>query len=90
MMRELLSSVRDVNHRLVELKDMLQQNLVKEEKRYEIKQRYQALMNTRFCLIYSIYDVRQKFVNQISDEYTKKDVEKKFQVESIFEDLKKL
>lgn len=87
MMRELLAAVRDTNRRLFEIKNMIVNDYIAEEKKDEVKGRYLRLMNTRFCLIYSIYDMRQKFVDQISDPNTKEMVESKFQLDGLFQDL---
>lgn len=87
MMRELISSVRDTSRRLSEVKMMIKGDFIKEEKKDEVKARYLALMNTRFCLIYSIYDIRQRFVKKISDKNTKEKVEKRFQIDGLFHDL---
>lgn len=87
MMRELLAAVRDTNRRLSEIKLMLKGDFIKEDKKPEVKERYLRLMNTRFSLIYSIYDVRHKFVKTISDKHTKEVIEKRFGIDSLFHDL---
>lgn len=55
-----------------------------------VKKRYLRLMDTRFSLIYSIYDIRKKFIKQLSEDATKEKIEKVFAIENIFRDLKNL
>ena len=87
VVRELLSSIRDTNRRIFEIKNMIQKGYIKEEKISEVKGRYLRLKETRSCLIYSIYDMRQKFIESLSGEYTKESISQKFKLNGLFRDL---
>ncbi len=87
MMRELLASVRDTNRRLEEIRIMVQSDAIKKVRKPAVISRYERLTETRFCLIYSIYDMRQKFIKQVSDEHRKDEIEKSFALDKLFKDL---
>jgi len=87
MMRELMGSVRDLNRRLSELKTLLVSDSIKKEKKAEVIDRYKRLTKTKFELIYSIYDVRQRFIKQVSCDLNKKNIEEDFALKTLFKNL---
>lgn len=68
LLSQLLSSIRDINRRLDELKWIVKDKLCTEEGRKEIVQRIERLSETRMCLIYSLMDVKKQVENTLNQE----------------------
>ena len=90
MMRELISSVRDTNRRLEEISFLMDSGAIKKEKEGDIISRYKRLTDTRLCLINSIYDMRQQFIDKIATEDTRERIEENFSLQSLYRDLTKV
>jgi hypothetical protein len=90
LIRELFSSIRDVNRRIDELKGLLRSGYVSKDKEAEVVNRCKALIETRMRLMYSVYDVRHKFVEALSDEHNKVEIDKKFGIRKLYDLLKVL
>lgn len=70
--KELFSTLREINRRMDELMWVFRLPSCNQETKDEIKARFIRLQETKFCLIYSIYDIRTKFVKILGeDQYQK-------------------
>jgi len=59
--KEAFASIREINRRFDELKWVFRLESCNEETKAEIRERFKKLQETKFCLIYSIYDIRMQF-----------------------------
>jgi hypothetical protein len=90
LFRILIDSVRDLNRGIVQLKWVVKEKLVTDEARKQILLKLENMMNTRMCLIYSVYDIRQRFIDALSDKNSEVRVNKKFAIETLFAELKNI
>jgi len=90
--RELLSSIKETNRRIDELKWVLRSSICTDEGRNKVIKRIEALVQTRFCLMFSIYDTRLRLVSNLSDESTlsRERAEELFKTNKIYKELKSL
>jgi hypothetical protein len=91
--RGLFAGIRETNIRLRELKNFLKEDLCKEDRKEEILKRIERLVDTKFCLIYSIYDIRNKLIRELSDSLTGdrfRELERVFDLTTLYKDLKDL
>lgn len=66
--RELFASIREINRRLDELRWVYNLPVSTEEVKKEVRERYKRLQETKFCFIYSIYDIRTQFTRIIGED----------------------
>lgn len=86
LMRELLGSLRDINWRLRELKWAVQKGLVAGEARKKVLAKIERTMQTKMCLIYSIYDIRQSFLKEVKSDKLRAN----FSLATLFQDLRNI
>lgn len=67
-LKEIFASLREINRRLDELKWVFRLPSCNEETRDQIKERFKRLQETKFCLIYSIYDIRAQYSKFLGPE----------------------
>jgi len=82
LLMELLSSARDINRRLDELKLVIRGGVCSTEGKRKALERVNKLIKTKIMLAHSIYDVRSK-VMRTSDEDL-------LQTENLYKDLREL
>jgi hypothetical protein len=90
--RHMLASIKEVNIRIRELKGFLSDGCCKEDKKNEILQRIERLIDTKFCIIYSIYDIRKDIIQRLSWDCEDKarEVDRIFDLKTLYEELKDL
>ena len=88
LMRELISSVRDIGKRLDELKMVLKEDLCAPEKKHIIIDRIKKLNETKFELIFSVYDIRKQFVDAVGDGTGT--VRESFSAEGLYSSMKQV
>jgi len=59
LLTQLLKSIRDVNRRISELKWIIKEKLYNKQEKKTITSKIERLYETRMCLIYSVFDVRE-------------------------------
>jgi ribosome recycling factor len=89
--REMLSSVRDLNRRIDELKNIVKAGWCTEDSRKKVLERVAKLTDTKFCIIHSIYDIRLQVLQTFSSESDEKaDMEEVLSLDSLYKDLKNI
>lgn len=83
LMRELLSSLRDVNSRLRELSLLYWDKSTPQDMIKKISDRYCLLCETRSKLASSIYSIRGEFLNSIKLDSARKNLENRFEIEEL-------
>jgi len=67
--RELFSSVRDLDCRVYELKLLISKGSeLGKDANNHLRSRVKSLVNTRFCLVYSLLDIREKLLKSVGPE----------------------
>lgn len=88
LMRELISSIRDTKTRINELKSLVKGDFCRPERKKEVIGRIERLIETRLQLLYSIYDIRHRFLAYLSTESERKALEEKFSVGTLYKMIK--
>lgn len=89
LVKELLASIRDCNRRLGELKWVLKTGKCNKELEQEIKEKIWSIQETKFCLIYSMFDVRTSLIRALSINRSEEDkMASIFKIERLYEELK--
>ena len=84
--RECINSIRELNRRKDELRWIMKQEECSEDLKGKIRERYKSLQETKFCLIYSMYDVRSQSTQVLGQEQ----YEKVLGTIKLYEELKDL
>jgi hypothetical protein len=89
-LKEMLSSIRELNRRIDELKIIYRQPSCGGEIKDFIKDRMWKLYSTKFCIIYSIYDLRMNVIKTFSNESNDENFKKIFSIENLSKELRNL
>jgi uncharacterized coiled-coil DUF342 family protein len=86
--KEMFSSIRGISVRIDELKWIVNSNVCREDRRKEVVERIKRLKETKLNLIYSMCDKRRDILKVL--DRTKENDDCSFDVESLYEELKRL
>jgi len=92
LVRELMSSLREYSRRMDELKWVIREVLKGDSKSTIVRDRLKRMMNTKFCLIFSIHDASASLIKALGRETPDraKEIEKIFGVKDLHQRLKRL
>lgn len=86
--RELFASLRELNKRIDELQWIIKGDLYREDKKQEIIDRIKRLIETKFCLISSIYDIRIKLIECFSYDVAEyEEIKEAFKIDGLYNRL---
>jgi hypothetical protein len=88
---EMVSSVRELNRRIDELKYVVKSEYCTVEGKTKIIARIARLMETKLCIIYSIHDIRIRLINTYAAGSVERiHIESMLDLETLYRDLKSI
>lgn len=84
LMRELISSIRDIRIRIDEVKEMISEGYCIPERKNELADRILRMKETKMMLMHSAYDVRKPFIESLG-QHMKKSVVDQFSAEKMYD-----
>jgi hypothetical protein len=68
LMLEMLSTLHVIDARIDENVRLLRENFIVEERKPEVREKVIRLIDTRFCIMHSLMDLRERIVKMFSDD----------------------
>ena len=90
-LREMISSIRELNRRIDELKYVIRSGWCTCDSKRKIVERIAELINSRFSLIYSIYDIRRSVIESCPlNSIEHKRMEEILSIDTLYKELKNI